>query len=91
MGTNDVNRAAKLPDYWTVNREDLGTRLTCFGSEYKTAEYFTRFMSEELGELLTKNIAGRQEDNSTDCICYLGNICRTEQPFIKDELKIDGG
>ena len=46
MGTDDVNRAAKLPD--------LGTRLTCFGSEYKTAEYFTRFTSEELGELLAK-------------------------------------
>ena len=54
MGTNDVNRAAKLPDYCTVNREDLGTRLTCFGSEYKTVEYFTRLTSEELGELLAK-------------------------------------
>ena len=57
MWTDDVNRAGKLPDYWTVNREDLGTRLTCFGSDYKTAEYFTRFTSEELSELLAKNIA----------------------------------
>ena len=23
----------KLPDYWTVNREDLGTRLSCFGCD----------------------------------------------------------
>ena len=43
MWTDDVNRAAKLLSYWTVNREDLGTRLSCFGSEYKMAEHFTRF------------------------------------------------
>ena len=29
--------------------------MTCFGSEYKTVEYFTRFTSEELGQLLAKN------------------------------------
>ena len=57
MGTDDVNRAAKLPDYCTVNREDLGTRLSCFGSEYKTADHFTRFTKNKLGELLAKNIA----------------------------------
>ena len=34
-------RRSKLPDYWTVNREDLGTRLNCFGSEYKIVEHFT--------------------------------------------------
>ena len=39
----DVNRAAKLPDNQTGNREDLETRLSCFGSEYKVAEHFTRF------------------------------------------------
>ena len=27
----------------TVNREDLRTRLSCFGNEYKMAEHFTRF------------------------------------------------
>ena len=31
--TDDVNRAEKLTDYWTVNREDLGTSLNYFGSE----------------------------------------------------------
>ena len=69
---DDVNwwrqstRAAKLRDYWTVNREDLGTRLNCFGSEYKTADHLTRFTKKiELGELLAKNMtrtARRQLD-----------------------------
>jgi len=40
---NDVSRAAKLPDYWTVHRGDLGTRLSCFGSAFKMAEHFTGF------------------------------------------------
>ena len=43
---NDVNRAAKLPDYWTVNREDLGTRLSSFGGDYKIPAHFTRFTSK---------------------------------------------
>ena len=34
-------------DYWTVNQEDLGMRTTCFGCEYKVAEYFTLFMKKE--------------------------------------------
>ena len=29
--TDDVNRAAKLPNDWTVNIEELGMRLSCFG------------------------------------------------------------
>ena len=42
---NYVHRAAKLPDYWTVNREDLGTRLSCFSSEHtnkKKANYWLK-------------------------------------------------
>ena len=35
--TNDVKSAAKSPDYWTINREDLGRRLSCFGSDCKMA------------------------------------------------------
>ena len=31
------------PDNQTGNLEDLETRLSCFGSEYKVAEHFTRF------------------------------------------------
>ena len=34
---NDVKSAAKSPDYWTINREDLGRRLSCFGSDCKMA------------------------------------------------------
>ena len=45
---------SKFPDYWTVNREDLGTRLICFGSESKHGGTFHSFHQEEIGELLTK-------------------------------------
>ena len=39
-----------------VNRENLGTRLGYFGSEYKMAEQsFHSFHDEEIRELLTKN------------------------------------
>ena len=31
--SDDVNCAAKLPDYWTINQEDLGMRLSCVGSD----------------------------------------------------------
>ena len=34
------------------DREDLGTRLSCFGCENKNGEYFT-----QLGELIAKNMA----------------------------------
>ena len=40
---NDVNRAVKLPDYWTVNREDPSTRFSCFGDNFKMVEHLTRF------------------------------------------------
>ena len=39
---DDVNRAEKLLDNQTGNREDLETRLRCFGSEYKVVKHFTR-------------------------------------------------
>ena len=81
MGTDDVNRAAKLPDYCTVNREDLETRLSCLGSEYKTADHFTRFTKKNQANYWLKTQQEQQEDNSTDGICYLENICRTEQPL----------
>ena len=51
--TDDVNRATKLTDYWTVNQEDLGTSLSCFGSKYIKGGTFYSFH----GELLSKNIA----------------------------------
>ena len=40
---NDVNRAVKLPDYWTVNREDPWTRFSFFGGNFKMVEHLTRF------------------------------------------------
>ena len=75
MWTDDVNRAAKWPDYLTVNLEDLGTRLSCFDSEYRMAEHFTRFTTK-------KEQQEQQKGNLTDDIYYLENICCTEQPFI---------
>ena len=39
-----------------VNRENVGTRLGYFGSEYKMAQpSFDSFHEEEMRELLTKN------------------------------------
>ena len=35
--TDDVKSVAKVADYWTVNRENLGMRLSCFGGENKMA------------------------------------------------------
>ena len=48
---NDVNRAAKLPDYW---HDDMGTRLSCVGSDKKSGRTFHSFHEEEVGELLAK-------------------------------------
>ena len=45
-----------------------------------------------MGELFAKK--EQQEGDLTDDICYLKNICRTEQTFIsctnEDKLNIDG-
>ena len=50
-----------VKENWTANREDIGTRLGCFGSKYKMAEHFTRFaMRKEArggGTQATKYIA----------------------------------
>ena len=54
---NDVKSAAKLPDYWTVNQDNLGMSLSCFGSDYKMAEHFHSIHEEEIGKLLAKNVA----------------------------------
>ena len=52
-----------------MNRENLGTRLSCFGSENKMAEHFTRFMAKYcLNDIID--------------ICYLEYIWRPEQTFI---------
>ena len=50
---NDINSTAKLPENRTINRENLGMRFDCFGTEKK----FHLFCEEEIGELLAKNTA----------------------------------
>ena len=37
-----IDRAAKLSDNCTINRENLGTSFSCFGSEYKMEEHLLR-------------------------------------------------
>ena len=58
-------RGLKLPENWTVNRVGLGTRLSCFGTEY-----VQNGISLEIGELLAKTWREQQEDNLKDDICY---------------------
>ena len=64
------------------------------------AELFTRFARKKQANYWLKAQQEQQEYNSTDDMCYLENICRTEQPLspkradkqaIEDELNIDGG
>ena len=48
---SDVNSTAWLPENWTVNLEDLGTRLSL-----QKDRTFNSFREEETGELLAKNV-----------------------------------
>ena len=64
----------------TVNREDLGTRLSCFGCENKNGGHFTRSKSKNYAKYKLKTWQEQQEDNSKGDICYLENICGAEQP-----------
>ena len=59
--TDDVKMTSKVhpvAGYWTVDRENLGTRFSCLGSYNKmaelSAEHFTRFT---IVSILSKNIA----------------------------------
>ena len=78
MWTDGISHAAKLPDYWMVNREGLGTRLSCFWWWVQNGRTFHLFHGEEVGKLFTKNIARTTRRQP----CYLENICRTEKLFI---------
>ena len=56
MWTEDVNRAAKLPDYWTVNQEDLLTGLYVnVGKQRENGELrdvsLTSFCSRKVGTM----------------------------------------
>ena len=87
--------AAKLTDYWTVNREYLGTSLSRFGSEHCGTFYSFH------GQVLSKNIARTARRHSPDDICYLEYILKTWTAVYllnfpinmhyRDELNIDGG
>ena len=59
-----------------------GDEVELFWQCIHNGRTFHSYHEEEKGEQLAKNIAGEQENNSTDDICYLENICRSEQPYI---------
>ena len=51
--------------------------------ENKNGGTFHSFhQQQEIGELLAKTSQEQQEDNAKDDICYLENICETEQPLL---------
>ena len=100
-----VNCAANLADYWTLNWEDLGTRLSSV-LVVSTKWWDISFVSRgSIGELLAKNIA--RTDNSkltkttrrtTSAIwrafAVLNNRLSPKRVYkqaIEDVLNIDGG
>ena len=55
---NNVKSAVKLPDCWTFNWEDLWTRSSCFGCDFKMAGHFPSFKSKKYANYwLQSNIA----------------------------------
>ena len=74
--------SADLAGYLTADRENLGTRLSCFGSLEQNGgtvtEHFTRFTANYCLNASQE----QQEDNSMDNICYLEYISRPEQTLI---------
>ena len=56
--TDHVNRAAKLQDYRTNNRENMATRLSCLlRNNKKRQNSFYSVDKKEIGERLAKNTA----------------------------------
>ena len=53
---NDVNSTASSPENWTVYHEDLGTTLSCYGSEHKMAEHLTHFARKKIKDELLARI-----------------------------------
>ena len=55
---NDINRAAKLPDYWTVNQDRPGDKNELFWWWLQKAKHFRPFHEKEAlaRKLLAKNI-----------------------------------
>ena len=65
-----------------LNRENLGTRLGYFGSEYKMAEQsFHSFHEEEIRELLTKNQGSKLTHANSENANDFDNLRVTKQTF----------
>ena len=88
---NDVNRAAKLPDYWTVNQDRPGDKNELFWWWLQKAKHFAHFTRKKhlQANYWLKTYQEQQEDNSTDDICYLQGC----QPWMYSKLilRIDRG
>ena len=80
--TDDVKSAAQVADYWTVNREILGKRVSCLDSESKMAEQSAKHSTRLTAKCCLKSYQEQQEHTSTDDICYSEYICRPEKTFI---------
>ena len=72
-------------DYWMVNQEGLGTRLSCFWWWVQNSGTFQLFHGEEVGKLFTKNIARTTRRQP----CYLGNICKLNNSLSPKLLKMN--
>ena len=88
---NDVNRAAKLPDYWTVNQDRPGDKNELFCWWLQKAKHFAHFTRKKhlQANYWLKTYQEQQEDNSTDDICYLQG-CQL-WTYSKLILRIDRG
>ena len=78
--TSIVQQYCKIIEWLIEGRP--GDEVEMFWQCVHNGGTFHSFHEEEKGELSAKNIAGEQQNNSTDDICYLENICRSEQPYI---------
>ena len=74
-----------------LTKIDLGTRMSCFGSDYKRQNIFAHFTRKKhlQANYWLKTYQEQQEDNSTDDICYLQGC----QPWTYSKLilRIDRG
>ena len=86
---------------YTVNREDLRTRLSCFGSENKNVPTFYSFHQQEIGARLANNIARTARRQLEGRHLLFGEYLRSWTTLgsktcrltciTEDELNIDGG
>ena len=74
-----------------LTKIDLGTRMSCFGGDYKRQNIFAHFTRKKhlQANYWLKTYQEQQEDNSMDDICYLQG-CQP-QTYSKLILRIDRG